>query len=252
MTKQCSKCGEEKPVGEFYKDRTHTDGLTCHCRPCVKDARLEYRSTRREKLRDNARADRKRVPERGIWQSMNHRCHDPKTKAFHTYGGRGIRVCDRWRASFEAFLADMGPRPSPRHSIDRIDVNGNYEPGNCRWATPKEQGRNKRDNRMLTAFGRTQCMAAWAEELGVTTGFIGDRIDELGWSVEEALTTPAAKIRKGGLTVNGRTQSIAAWSREVGLCVRAITERLEHGWSPERAVLTPSQKGRRPYGRKAA
>lgn len=78
------------------------------------------------------------------WQRMIQRCHNPKVPCFRDYGGRGIAVCDRWRKSFDAFLSDMGRRPPGNFSIDRIDVDGNYEPSNCRWATPKQQANNKR------------------------------------------------------------------------------------------------------------
>lgn len=86
-----------------------------------------------------------RHSEYSAWAGMKRRCNNPKNVDFKDYGGRGIMVCDRWRDSFNAFLTDMGRKPSPKHSIDRINVDGNYEPSNCRWATPLEQRSNRRD-----------------------------------------------------------------------------------------------------------
>jgi hypothetical protein len=85
-----------------------------------------------------------KLPEYRSWTCMKDRCCDPENNQFSNYGGRGIKVCDRWKGSFSNFLSDMGSKPTGMHSIDRIDVNGNYEPGNCRWATPKEQSRGSR------------------------------------------------------------------------------------------------------------
>jgi len=84
------------------------------------------------------------TPEYRTWTGMKERCCNSRKRSFKDYGGRGIRVCDRWLNSFESFLTDMGPKPSSAHSIDRINNDGNYEPGNCRWATASQQARNKR------------------------------------------------------------------------------------------------------------
>lgn len=247
--KRCTKCGAEKGESEFYSDRSRRSGLSDGCKSCVLVERAAHRAANREKLKLQARVDRRLVPERGIWHAMNARCASPASTQYANYGGRGIRVCDRWRGSFEAFVADMGPRPSASHSIDRIDVNGHYEPGNCRWATQAEQSRNKRDNRLVTAFGKTLCLAQWADETGVPASVIGHRISR-DWSAEAAVTTPPAVQRRGGLTIRGETLSVLAWSKRVGLSRHAIDKRLNHGWTPEDAVFTPRQAGGRP--RKAA
>ena len=129
--------------------------------------------------------------ENRIWNGMLQRCYNPKSKAWSNYGGRGIKVCKRWKESFENFLNDMGPRPSPNHSIDRHpDMNGNYEPTNCRWATPTEQGLNRRDTVLVVFRGKTITVSEYAKEIGVYSGMIRRRLVR-GWSVEDALTTPS-------------------------------------------------------------
>lgn len=131
--------------------------------------------------------------EYAAWSKMKSRCYDENDKEYHNYGGRGIQVSQRWVDSFENFLADVGRRPTARHSLDRYpDQNGDYSPGNVRWATLKEQGRNKRTNKLLSFGGRTQCLSAWAEELGIDQNTLGMRLLG-GWSVERALTTPLQK-----------------------------------------------------------
>src|SRR5262245_14872347 len=127
------------------------------------------------------------TPEYRSWLSALNRCPNPRARDRKYYGGRGIRVCDRWRRSFAAFLADMGPRPSPRHTLERIDNSGHYEPGNCRWATRKEQGNNTRHNRFITHEGITRTLSQWAEATGLSESCIRIRLDRLGWSVKEAL-----------------------------------------------------------------
>lgn len=129
------------------------------------------------------------TPEYHTWQSMNGRCHNPNNQSFDRYGGRGISVCDRWRYSFVNFLADMGKRPTPDHSIDRINNDGNYEPGNCHWATKSEQSRNTRSNRLLTHDGQTLTLTEWAEIKGINRTTLEGRLIR-GWPVDRALTEP--------------------------------------------------------------
>lgn len=125
------------------------------------------------------------------WLTMRQRCLNHNAPHYERYGGRGIMICDRWLESFNNFLEDMGPRPSMRHTLDRIDNNGNYEPGNCRWATRKEQSYNRSTNRLLTLNGKTMAATAWADHLGWDPEIIHGRL-KLEWSDEMILTTPIA------------------------------------------------------------
>jgi len=136
-----------------------------------------------------------RSPEYRAWRSMRCRCYRVTDPSYQWYGGRGISVCQRWRESFLAFLADVGPRPSPRHSVDRIDNDGNYEPANCRWATTREQKANVSWNRHLTYNGETRNISEWARQTGISSSTIRIRLDRLGWTIEDALTTPSTKPR---------------------------------------------------------
>lgn len=137
----------------------------------------------------------KSLPEYKVWQAMLHRCRTPTAKAYKNYGARGIAVCDRW-LTFSNFLADMGSRPSPEHSLDRIDNDGNYVPGNCRWATVVEQVRNTRRKRMITHNGETFPLWKWAEITGFDTKTIAARLRR-GWSESRALTEPLDPLRSG-------------------------------------------------------
>jgi hypothetical protein len=133
-------------------------------------------------------------PEYRLWQNMLDRCRNPNNPGFHNYGGRGISVHPAWAQSFPVFLAAIGPRPSPQHSLDRKDNNKGYVPGNVRWATRKEQAHNMRKNRLLTFGGRTQTLTAWAEEIGLVPSTLQYRLKQGGMTVERALSTP----RRGG------------------------------------------------------
>ncbi len=114
-------------------------------------------------------------PEWRVFKIMHRRCKDPKLIGYENYGGRGITVCRRWY-NFQTFLLDMGKKPTPSHSIDRINNDGNYEPGNCRWATKLEQVRNARSNVLVPFNGKTLCLSAWAELVGLPKSTIYQRI----------------------------------------------------------------------------
>jgi hypothetical protein len=179
---------------------------------------------------------RSRTPEYSSWCQMIDRCDNPACKAYPRYGGRGIRICDRWRHDFSAFYADMGPRPSPQHSIDRLDGTRGYEPLNCRWATAREQRENQLRNRPLTHNGESLLISQWARRLRIRSHTIWKRL-QLGWTVAQALSPDVRQERF--LTLRDRTQSFAAWCRELGMGPKTLEHRLEAGWSVERALTTP-------------
>jgi len=195
-------CGKEIEVRLSNVRTGHT--RSCGCRMWSVGDRNEAIS---HKFRE--------FPEYRIWKGMKERCYSPSRREYSNYGGRGIRVCERWRKSFMAFYADMGPRPSFAHSIDRIDGNGDYEPGNCRWATRAEQNRNRKDNRFLEFNGERLCLADWAKRFGMRKGTLHDRLAR-GMSVREALTTPVRQWRTDEAFLETRAVGrTAAWYRDL-------------------------------------
>lgn len=141
------------------------------------------------------------TPEYNSWCSMRARCLNPNDQEAHNYSARGIAVCDRWSDNFEAFYGDMGPRPSPSHSLDRIDTDGNYEPGNCRWATATEQVRNRRVTIMVNVAGKEVSLAEAAQRAGVRYATAWNRM-RMGWPIERVLTAerqPTGRARQAPL-----------------------------------------------------
>ena len=127
------------------------------------------------------------------WANAKRRCNNPKNPRYHQYGGRGIKVCSRWD-TFEQFLADMGERPTSKHSLDRINVDGDYSPENCRWATNVEQCNNTRRNVYLVLDGKRKTAADWSRSYGINYMAIAGRI-KLGWTVRDTLTVPVGGKR---------------------------------------------------------
>lgn len=137
-------------------------------------------------------AGRKPTPEYTAWAQMIRRCENVNFRGFAGYGGRGIRVCQEWRESFSTFLADMGRRPSPSHSLDRIDNGGNYAPSNCRWSTKKEQAVNRSRTHWLEYGGSRLCLKDMAALHGLSSAVLSARI-RFGWDLRRALTTPVGR-----------------------------------------------------------
>lgn len=175
-------CGNQKIVTSLSLKSGGTKSCGC------------YRAEAMKKGRDSLHAShrthgRSRTPEHCIWQNMIYRCYTPTCPGYRRYGGRGIKVCRRWKESFEAFIQDMGPRPSAAHTVNRINNNGHYTPKNCRWATKKEQANNRRNSRPLKYKGQRKNLCEWAEIFGLDKATLHGRLRR-GWSVKKALETP--------------------------------------------------------------
>lgn len=130
------------------------------------------------------------TPAYRCWVKMIQRCENPNEINFERYGGRGITVCPEWRNSFSQFLIDMGPRPSRAHSIERKDNSKGYSKDNCVWATPVEQGANKRNNRLILFNGHVRSLSVWCRELGLKYNITRQRIVRENWTIKRAFTTP--------------------------------------------------------------
>jgi hypothetical protein len=137
-----------------------------------------------------------RSPEYQAWNHLQQRCTNPDDPSYPRYGGRGVSVCPKWAHSFDAFLADMGSRPGDGYSIERVDKDGNYEPGNCVWADAKAQARNRSNNRVIEVNGVAKPLAEWAEQAGISRQTLRMRL-ERGWPIADALITPVQFRTKG-------------------------------------------------------
>ena len=182
------ECGNEVVLAGKYLKSNNTKSCGC----------LKLEGLTNRSLRHGATTGRTMTPEYRVWAQMKKRCLNPKCRGYENYGGRGIEVCSRWN-SFENFLDDMGKKPAPNYSIERIDVNGNYEPGNCEWIPFENQCNNKRTSHLVTAFGETKSMMAWAkdERCSVSYTTLRGRLNEYGWTPERAITAPGIRERDG-------------------------------------------------------
>jgi hypothetical protein len=154
-----------------------------------------YREENKEKNKERYAEWESRNPLHSIWRKMKLRCYSQKCDHYYLYGGRGITVCGRWLGpdGYQNFERDMGSRPSIKHSIDRIDTNGNYEPLNCKWSTAGEQMRNRRNNVLITIGDETKCLKDWSLSSRVNSKTLEKRVKN-GWP-ESELLSPADKNR---------------------------------------------------------
>ena len=177
----CSNCKAEKLARRDCVNQKRSQ----LCRSCASKERAKQGGFS-EKLRQVSTSHgQSKTPTWNSWARMRRRCRQGRK---HHARYENTKVCDRWE-SFENFLEDMGERPSLTHTIDRIDNEGDYCPGNCRWATPKQQSRNRSNNRNLRYNGKTQCLVDWAKEVGLTKSCLESRLNR-GWSLKESLETP--------------------------------------------------------------
>lgn len=172
-------CGNEKPIRQDHLLHGKITSCRCFQREVVSKIATTH----------GACKNGNRSNTYSIWSKMRSRCHNPSDKLYRYYGARGISVCKKWRNNYAEFVKDIGERPCKSLSLDRINNNGNYEPGNVRWATRDEQATNKRNNLNVTYKGRTMCVAAWSRIVGLNKTTLYRRI-VAGWPVEKAMTLP--------------------------------------------------------------
>lgn len=183
---------------------------------------------RKAEKHGHSRRGGERRSEYVIWSCMLSRCLDENCRSYYKYGALGVSVSEEW-LSYTQFFADMGERPSIEHSIDRIDVYGNYCKENCRWATKKEQANNKRNSVYLTVDDRTQTLAQWADEFGVDYHAMYWRYEN-NWTHHECVYGKADE-RAGIITFAGITQFITLWAEVLGVSKHTIASRKYHnGW----------------------
>jgi hypothetical protein len=176
------------------------------------------------------------MPEYNLWYSMVKRCINPNDHAYHNYGGRGITVCDRWLNSFEAFCQDMGPRPSPDHSIERKENDKGYYKNNCKWATKIEQANNRRNNVFYRYNGEQLTIPEISRRTGINKWTLEDRIDKMNLSIDQAVEYMSEKVNRDSITFNETTRSLKEWSEHLGISYQALYGRLyKMNWPIEKA-----------------
>ncbi len=231
IIKTCELCGVEiSTVGMSAKDLERRRFCSNTCRH--KTRRTHYLTREQSPDGDLYR----------LWLRIKNRCSDRAGKNYPDYAGRGITVDPSWEHDPLAFIAYvkviMGARPDGMQ-IDRIDNNGNYAPGNIRWATLSENQRNKRSSVIISAFGQTMTCVEWAEKTGINAFLLYSRIRNPKWTPELALTVKPQPRRSQKIAYQGMEMNVTQWARKLGISKRTLRGRLDYGWTVERALTTP-------------
>lgn len=216
-------CGKTTEVRDSNLRSGHTKSCGCFGREVTRTAKIKH---------GHAHAG-KPTPEYRLWANIKKRCLVPTSKSYKDYGGRGILMDKTWQGDFQAFLADVGLRPSSAHSIDRVDVNGHYEPGNVRWATRLEQQNNTRSNRRLEIGSETKTVTEWSRVSGIPPDTIYERL-KLGWANSDAVFLP--KRVAATLTFRGETKTLDEWSIATGVNKGTISYRMRRGLPAEQVL----------------
>lgn len=233
-------CREDSYVVSRVDDLRNGRILSCGC---LRDETIRKRATRHG-LSD--------TDEFKIWLGIEQRCNNPNRRGYENYGGKGVQICMDWSSklhpkgvAFQNFIEHVGPRPSKEHSIDRHpNKNGNYEPGNVRWATHIEQANNKSSNHMIEFRGECKTVANWARELNIESSLIYARLG-MGWSIEDIVNTPSAKgLHRNSIVYQGEKISWEELAKRHGIRSDTLRYRMKQGWSLEKALTTPVKKRR--------
>lgn len=225
------ECGKirKTQAQELYKDKVYSCG--CTIRPFERKPSNKIHGETKTRLHN-------------IWVGMKTRCYIKNHHSYKYYGARGIVVCDEWKNDYMAFATWARSNGYKDNlSLDRIDVNGNYTPENCRWVDNKTQANNKRNNAYITVNGETHTRTEWAKKMGINAGAILAR-QKRGWTEEEAISIPIIE-EKHYITVDGETHTITEWEKIKDLGSGTITTRIIRGWNEIEAVTCPKILGKR-------
>lgn len=234
-------CGSEKLIYASALRAGLTRSCGCLVNEAVSASRTKHGATKGKVI----------LPEYSIWRGIIDRCTNPNARDFKNYGGRNIRICLSYRASFAEFLNGVGKRPRPDFTLDRQNNNGHYScgkcrecrshnwPANCRWVSRQDQANNTRKNYLVTYQGITRTLSQWAVRTGINRGTLLSRL-EAGWATNQALTEPQNMRTFRLLTAWGETLTLAQWSRRTGTRRVTIAKRLQLGWEIEKALDTPT------------